>query len=82
MGEPDLLASAYRSALELASQHELTSIAFPSISTGIYGYPMELASEIAVREARAFGESHPEIEIIFCSYNAEAFELYKRLING
>src|ERR687897_809008 len=53
-GEPELLAGCYRSALALANERGARSIAFPAISTGIYGYPVEPATEIAVREARAF----------------------------
>jgi O-acetyl-ADP-ribose deacetylase (regulator of RNase III) len=52
-GEPEQLASCYRTALELASQHHLRSIAFPAISCGIYGYPIDDAAAIAVRETRA-----------------------------
>jgi O-acetyl-ADP-ribose deacetylase len=53
-GEDDLLASCYRSCFALAVQHGIRSIAFPSISTGAYGFPMERAAGIAVREAKAF----------------------------
>ena len=53
-GEPELLASCYRTALTLARAHEVESIAFPAISCGAYGYPSDLASEIAVREVRPF----------------------------
>ncbi len=52
--EPDLLANCYRSSLILARDHELRSIAFPAISCGIYGYPLDLAAMIAVREIRGF----------------------------
>jgi O-acetyl-ADP-ribose deacetylase len=52
-GEPELLASCYRTALELAIEHRVRSIAFPAISCGIYGYPIDQAADIAVCEARA-----------------------------
>jgi O-acetyl-ADP-ribose deacetylase (regulator of RNase III) len=53
-GEPDLLRSAYRRCLELAIAHDCRSVAFPAISTGIYGYPMDLAAETALEEIRRF----------------------------
>jgi O-acetyl-ADP-ribose deacetylase len=57
-GEAQLLASCYRRSLELAHTEELRSIAFPAISCGVYGYPIDEASEIAVREVRAFLDAH------------------------
>ena len=53
-GEPQLLASCYRSCLQLAVENQIQTIAFPSISTGVYGYPIQQASQIAVREVRDF----------------------------
>lgn len=59
-GEPVLLASCYRNSLLLASLRGLRSIAFPAISTGAFGYPVQAAAQIAVREIRAFAASNPE----------------------
>ena len=57
-GEPELLASCYRRSLELARGEALRTIAFPAISCGVYGYPIDAAAEIAVREVRAFLDAH------------------------
>lgn len=62
-GEPELLASAYRSALELASRHHCHSVALPAISCGVYGYPIDLASRIALATTRAFLEQDPTVEL-------------------
>ena len=78
-GEPELLASCYRSCLALAAEHGLRSIAFPAISCGVYGYPMQLAAKIAVRECSAFAAGHPGIErIAFALFDAEALRIYQR----
>lgn len=61
-GEEELLASCYRSCLELAAEHGIKRIAFPSISTGIYGFPLEKAAPIAVHTIRIFCKDHPQIE--------------------
>ncbi|MBK9711957.1 MAG: O-acetyl-ADP-ribose deacetylase [Kouleothrix sp.] len=66
-GQPrdaELLASAYRSSLQLAAQHGLKTIAFPSISTGVYGYPLDEAAPIALRAAREFLEQHTSIALV------------------
>ncbi len=62
--EDELLASCYRNSLRLALEHGLKSIAFPSISTGAYGFPMERAARIAIREVHAFLGANPGIETV------------------
>ena len=61
-GEADLLASCYRSSLALASEHAVRSIAFPAISCGIYGYPLDEAAAIALREIRAFDDARRVVD--------------------
>jgi len=79
--EPDLLASAYRSSLELASRHRIKSLAFPSISTGAYGYPTEAAARIALRTVSRYLEGHPEIEHVrFVLRGSMSYEIYKRTL--
>ncbi len=63
-GEADQLAGAYRHSLELAFEHRLRSVAFPAISTGAYGYPMEEAARIALTTIRDYLMEHPEIEVV------------------
>ena len=75
-GEPELLARCYRNCMALAVAHGLHSIAFPAISTGIYGYPKEPAAEIAVREARMI--AMPE-RIVFCCFDASTAEVYREI---
>jgi O-acetyl-ADP-ribose deacetylase (regulator of RNase III) len=77
-GEPELLAKCYRNSLALAEKHGIKSIAFPAISTGIYGYPKEPATEIAVREVRA----HAQVDrVIFCCFGADMAALYRNVID-
>ena len=76
-GESELLASCYRNALALAARHGLRRIAFPAISTGVYGYPIEAATKIAIHEARAFQQSHPNMEIIFCCFSSADAAVYR-----
>ena len=78
-GEPEKLASAYRSSLELASQHGLRSVAFPSISTGAYGYPVERAAPIALGTVIDYMRQHPEIELVrFVLFDTPTFAVYER----
>jgi O-acetyl-ADP-ribose deacetylase (regulator of RNase III) len=83
-GEPERLASCYRRSLEVAAGHGLRSIAFPSISTGVYGYPIEAASEIAVATVKASLAELPAIqEVIFCCFSEGDWRVYnKRLGEG
>ncbi len=80
-GEPELLASCYERCIELAIRHEVRSLAFPGISTGVYGYPAELAARIAVNTVRSSMASNTTIEqVIFCCFSAEDLQIYKRLL--
>ncbi len=81
-GEPEKLAACYRNSLALAAENGCESIAFPSISTGIFGYPIEDASKIAVSEVKAFLESHPDMEVIFCCFSARDAGVYETLLTG
>jgi O-acetyl-ADP-ribose deacetylase (regulator of RNase III) len=74
--EPPLLASAYRSSLELARDYGLRSIAFPAISTGIYGYPLREATKVAVAAVRSFEPVGSVAHVIFVCFNEEALRAY------
>jgi O-acetyl-ADP-ribose deacetylase (regulator of RNase III) len=80
-GEPETLSSAYRNSLALASQHGIRSVAFPSISTGAYGYPVELAARIALQAATAYLATHPEIELVrFMLFDNTAYQVYEKML--
>src|SRR5512139_2918580 len=69
-GEPRLLASCYRRSLEIASERGLTSVAFPAISTGVYGYPFRQAAALAIKTVRAFVHQPCSLEkVIFCCFS-------------
>lgn len=76
-GEPELLASCYRQSLRLAKENGLHSIAFPSISTGVYGYPIEAAARIAMGELTRFAAANPEIQLIMCCFSAHDRQVYE-----
>jgi O-acetyl-ADP-ribose deacetylase (regulator of RNase III) len=75
--EPELLARCYRNSLALAAKNGLKSIAFPAISTGVYGYPKEPAAEIAVREVKAHAGALDRV--VFCCFDSATADLYRRL---
>ncbi len=76
-GEEELLASCYRSCFALAEQHGIRSIAFPSISTGAYAFPIERAARIAVRETKEFLDGNPTIEkVLLVCFGKRAYEIH------
>jgi O-acetyl-ADP-ribose deacetylase len=78
-GEAKLLTSAYGSAMQLAADHGLRSIAFPAISTGIYGYPLELATPIAVNAVRAGASAGSSVErVTFACFSPDVEQAYRR----
>ena len=80
-GEARLLAGCYRRAIELANNRELTSIAFPAISTGIYGYPKREAATIAVDTVRAsLADASTITRVIFCCFDEETAVIYRSLM--
>ena len=80
-GEAALLASCYRRSLALAGDHELDSIAFPAISTGVYGYPRDAAARIAVATVGETLEQVPSIgRVIFCCFDRQTHNLYLEIL--
>ncbi len=80
-GEDALLASAYRSSLDVARDHEAATVAFPAISTGAYGFPLERATRIAIAETRAFLDANELPEAVtFVCFDAAMRELYEALL--
>jgi O-acetyl-ADP-ribose deacetylase (regulator of RNase III) len=77
-GERRQLASCYRNSLALALQHDLRSVAFPAISTGVYGYPIEQATTIAVATAREVLTQHPQtLSVLFCCFSSADLTVYQ-----
>ena len=78
--EEKLLADCYLSSLKLAVKNNIKTISFPAISTGVYRFPIEKATQIAIRTTLDFLAGNPEIEkVVFVCYSQEDFEVYKKL---
>jgi len=79
--DAELLFSAYRKSLELCTQNKISSIAFPSISTGIYGYPVEEASRIALKIVMDYLKDHPEIKLVrFVLFDSNTYRVYEETL--
>ncbi len=79
--DPELLAGAYRKSLELCTQNKISSIAFPSISTGIYGYPLAEASRIALRTVMDYLKDHPEVKLArFVLFDSRTYQAYEEAL--
>ena len=78
-GEPQLLADAYRNSLKLAAEHNLKSVAFPAISTGVYGYPKEEAAHIAIDTIREFLKEY-DMEVVLTAFSDGDLKRYERIL--
>ena len=82
-GEDELLASCYRSCFALVESHGIKTVAFPSISTGAYGFPMDRAARIAVRETKHFLERNQSVEqVMLVCFGASAFKIHQTALAG
>ena len=82
-GEDELLTSCYRSCFALVEEHGIRSIAFPSISTGAYGFPIERAARIAVKETKAFLERNPSVQrVLLVCFGASALKVYQDALSA
>ncbi len=81
-GEDRLLESCYRTSLSLARQHRLATVAFPAISTGVYRFPLERATRIAVDTVTDELAAAPDMSVIFCCFGADALSAYRTALAG
>lgn len=82
-GEPDLLAACYRNSVALAASNGCARVAFPAVSAGVYGYPMDEAARIAVASVKAAMREHPEVvEARFWLFNEDAFRAFERALTA
>ena len=80
--EPEKLASCYNRSLEVALENKVVTIAFPNISTGVYGYPKQEAAHIAIQQVKNFLENNETIQkVIFCVFDDENYTIYKNLLS-
>ncbi|MEN8117746.1 MAG: O-acetyl-ADP-ribose deacetylase [Bacteroidota bacterium] len=80
--EAEKLGSCYKRSLGIAIENGVKTIAFPNISTGVYGYPKKEAAQIAIREVTDFLDKNKEIiDVVFCVFDSENFEIYQELLN-
>jgi len=78
---PEQLGSCYRRSLEVASENKLKSVAFPSISTGAYGYPLEEAAPIALKTVTDYLKSHPDVQLVrFVLFGNDAYQAYEKAL--
>lgn len=81
-GEPELLASCYRQSMAIAAANGIETLAFPSISTGVFGYPIELAAKIAVVTVQAAIQEYGVVkEVLFCCFSSNDLEIYQRTLS-
>ncbi len=79
--DSELLSSAYRTSLELCSKNQISSVAFPSISTGVYGYPVEEASRVALKTVIDYMRDHPEIKLVrFVLFDSKTYSVYEKTL--
>ncbi|HEY5994068.1 MAG TPA: O-acetyl-ADP-ribose deacetylase [Gallionellaceae bacterium] len=82
-GEPELLRSCYLRALRIASENNIQTLAFPSISTGVYGYPIEPAAQIAIGAVRSCAAAATSLkEVIFCCFSENDLAVYNRILSA